>query len=354
MREEIIRHSAIGGRIEMSMEKIWEQDSLDSFRNESYYWADKIIRGKQYTLRTGNPLYIYVFLDLPDKVWEGVEKGFSQESEESIEMEKTKVQEYAKHPWIKYHPGDWEKKGIHSEGESVEEKQDLRNWAELFLKIPKKEGEFDTYSYSCPHTDIMWTALFGESKNIFLEGLERRALLDCGLWLTRNIVCRCRNEEMLSALMQKECTSFYIEIEDALEYKNPIFLRLIYENEDKYLKKDIYDRSLKSFVEEYYLIKHSDIKLLDRDFTEDGNLMEETVLKKTKPISDSEWRTLEEYIEDFASCMKYLKKQGYIRKKEKLSEINQAELEHVLEDIESNVRHELYEDIVEIVHHVEP
>ena len=313
-------------------------DEFDNFAEEEYYCADKIIRGKKYTLKSTNPLYLCAFLDLSDKVREGVEKGFLLEGMYEMEMPGKKVQEYAKHPQIKYYKEEqWER----DNQSKVKDSQSIKTEARLVVSRPEKEEE-EQYSNYWFHMDMMTAAVLGESKQVFLEGLEQRALLDCGVWETRKAVCMCRNEEMLSALMQKECTSFYIEPEDALEYMNPILLRLICESGEKYLKKDIYDRCLEEFVHQY-------LESNDFESNASNEEMEPDSATEPEPIGWDEWRTYKECIEDFTACMKYLKMQGYRRRRVKFKKIKQENLDFVLQDIEKNAGQKLYQEFLEIV-----
>lgn len=321
-------------------------DEFDNFISDEYYWAKKTIRGNRYTLKVTNPLYLFAFLDLPDKVQEGVEQGFLLEKQYSVRMKKQKVREYARHPQITYHKMEdqWE---LDSNAEKSKKLQIVKKSAQLSIqKACTKEDGNSSYFNHLFNMDIMLAAVIGESQNIFLKGLEHHALLDCGISEVREAVCMCQNEEILSALFQNECTSFYIELEDALEYMNPVLLRLIYESGEKVLDEDFYDNCLEAFV-----IQYCDIPLRG------WNILENSYFPLTwvdnsdeiESIGLNEWRTYKDCLTDFIACMNYLKMQGCKRRKIKLSRKEQNNLETVLENIKKCGGEKLYQEFLEIV-----
>ena len=329
----------------MEIGLVTEFDMLEVFTNDNYFWAEKTLQGRKYILKVTNPLYLYGFLDIPDKVKEGLETGFWIEETGSAMMKIKDVKKYAKHPAIHYHEEKGKReKSKRANKEREEEMVSLGTFAELVIqKLGEKDDKEVLYSKYWYKMDVMNAAILGESKHVFLEGLKQYMLVDCGIQETRQAVCMCHDEEILSALMKDECTSYYLEPEEALAYMNPILLPLVYECGGKVLEEDIYDRCLGEFARQYYL---SNAPILQ---PKEKGASTSSVPKELKPIGCEEWRTYLNCVEDFIACMKYLKMQDFKREMPMFKQEIQYMLNLVQENIEKNTNPALYQEFVEIV-----
>ena len=297
---------------------------------ELMFWADKVIQGKKCRLESGNPLVLYAFLDLQEKVEEGLEKGFEEggSGPVSIQMSAEKVKEYADHPMIQYDKDQEVEDGLYLgtngtlfRGNSKEENFEKRLGSAMFFQL-----------------DWMKAAILGESKQVIFWGLENHKLLDCGINEVIKFICICRNEEILSAIMEKECSSYYIEPEDALNYVNPILLRLIYEEGEKIFESNLYDKCVDAFIQEYD--QQLDLQVQGWNLMEGEGVMTRTYM---------ETRTEREFMVDFIACMSYLWSKGYTNKRKKMYGKKKEKLDRVLKHMEEHMEPKLYLSCREIL-----
>lgn len=278
-------------------------------------------------MECSNPLYLYTFLNLKDKVMEGMERGFGFHDEKIVEMRVEKVLEYAQGQHLHFVNAD-EKNRINVGRDGI--LYSCESGKKNFVRL------YNTWNHKEDVLDLMDAALLGESREVFLWGMEHHQVVDCGVQATRDCICACRNEEMLETLFAKEYTVFWLDPEDALNHMNPVLLRLMYERKEKIFTEDIYDLYMNQFVLEYY-----DGLFACRKGSVSGQ--KEGILVRDL----QEVRTDLEFIMDFIMCMKYLRKQGYrggihsIAEKEKLTE--------VLEDLKKYSYGNLYQEFLELL-----
>lgn len=268
------------------------------------YYAEKRIRSKKYCIYAKNPLLAYAFLDIREKVEEGFEKGFY-----TLKLEDTKE------------VGDY--------GNNLEQNEaDICNDDLL--------SDWDRCNEGC---DVVNIALLSESENIISWAIEKK-LLNCYKIGARQNILRCRNEQILSLIVRKECSSYYFELEEALKYANPILLRLLYEEGNKIFAKDTYDRCLDEYVNYYNMFFLS--KSIEEENTEKENVMQ--------LYFRHELRTESEYIKDVILCLSYLREQGVTNIRKSISGKKKRKLLDVLGHIEQYIEGGLYLEFLNIVY----